>query len=296
VIQIFPYSAQDGIYSQSAGKLAGLTDATGKGAQMTYETIQFDQRDGYAVITLNRPDVLNSFNAQMHAELREAVTTVERDASLRCLLLTAAGRGFCAGQDLSDRKVSADAAPPDLAKTLDTTYNPLLRQLTQMPKPVICAVNGVAAGAGANIALACDIVLAARSASFIQAFCKIGLIPDSGGTWTLPKLVGQARAMGLALLGDKVPAEKAEQWGMIWRCVEDDALMSEAEAMAAHFATQPTKGLGFIKRAIRASHTNTFSEQLDLERDLQSIAGRTQDYREGVAAFMEKRKPQFRGE
>ena len=263
---------------------------------MSYETIQFDIRDGYAAITLSRPDVLNSFNELMHEELRAAVKTAAKDPSLRCLLLTGAGRGFCAGQDLGDRNVAADAAPPDLGQTLDSTYNPLLRQLTGLEMPVICAVNGVAAGAGANIALACDIVLAARSASFIQAFCKIGLIPDAGGTWTLPRLVGQARAMGLAMLGDKVSAEQAEQWGMIWRCVDDEALMTEAEQLAAHLATQPTKGLALIKRAIRASAGNTFSEQLDLERDLQSIAGRSHDFREGVAAFMEKRKPRFRGE
>jgi len=263
---------------------------------MSYETIQFDIRDGYAAITLSRSEVLNSFNALMHEELKAAIKSADKDPAVRCLLLTGAGRGFCAGQDLGDRNTAPEAAPPDLGHTLDTSYNPLMRQLTGLEMPVICAVNGVAAGAGANIALACDIVLAARSASFIQAFCKIGLIPDSGGTWTMPRLVGQARAMGLALLGDKVSAEQAEQWGMIWRCVDDEALMGEAEQLAARLATQPTKGLALIKRAIRASAGNSFSEQLDLERDLQSIAGRSHDYREGVAAFLEKRKPQFRGE
>ncbi len=262
---------------------------------MNFETVELDHRDGYAVLTLNRPDVLNSFNALMHAEIRQAVTSVERDASIRCLLLTGAGRGFCAGQDLGDRNVSDAAAPLDLGAALEENYNPLVRRLTSMDKPVVCAVNGVAAGAGANLALACDIVLAARSASFIQAFCKIGLLPDCGGTWTLPRLVGGARARALALLGDKVPAEQAESWGMIWRCVDDDALQDEAHKLAAHLARQPTLGLSLIKRALLASSTNTLGQQLDLERDLQSVAGRSDDFREGVAAFIDKRTPEFKG-
>ena len=262
---------------------------------MNFETVELDHRDGYAVLTLNRPDVLNSFNALMHAEIRQAVKSVERDASIRCLLLTGAGRGFCAGQDLGDRNVSDAEAPLDLGAALEENYNPLVRRLTSMDKPVICAVNGVAAGAGANLALACDIVLAARSASFIQAFCKIGLLPDCGGTWTLPRLVGGARARALALLGDKVPAEQAESWGMIWRCVDDDALQDEAHKLAAHLARQPTLGLSLIKRALLASSTNTLGQQLDLERDLQSVAGRSEDFREGVAAFIDKRPPEFKG-
>ena len=262
---------------------------------MNFETVELDHRDGYAVLTLNRPDVLNSFNALMHAEIRQAVKSVERDTSIRCLLLTGAGRGFCAGQDLGDRNVSDAAAPLDLGAALEENYNPLVRRLTSMDKPVICAVNGVAAGAGANLALACDIVLAARSASFIQAFCKIGLLPDCGGTWTLPRLVGGARAQALALLGDKVPAEQAESWGMIWRCVDDDALQDEAHKLAAHLARQPTLGLSLIKRALLASSTNTLGQQLDLERDLQSVAGRSEDFREGVAAFIDKRTPEFKG-
>ncbi|CAO3404583.1 2-(1,2-epoxy-1,2-dihydrophenyl)acetyl-CoA isomerase PaaG [Azospirillum palustre] len=263
---------------------------------MTAEkTILLDIADGVATITLNRPDRLNSFTAAMHEELREAIAEVRDDKSVRCLLLTGAGRGFCAGQDLSDRAVAPGAQGPDLGVSIETNYNPLIRSLRSLPMPVVCAVNGVAAGAGANIALACDIVLAARSASFIQAFCKIGLIPDSGGTWTLPRLVGHARAMGLAMLGDKVPAEQAEAWGMIWKAVDDDTLMAEAGALARHLATQPTRGLAFIKQALNASSANDLDTQLDLERDLQREAGRSHDYREGVSAFVEKRAPKFEG-
>jgi 2-(1,2-epoxy-1,2-dihydrophenyl)acetyl-CoA isomerase len=263
---------------------------------MSYETIEFSITEGVAVLTLNRPDSLNSFNTQMHAEVRSALKEVKKDSSVRCLLLTGNGRGFCAGQDLSDRNVAPGAEAPNLGESIEKNYSPLLRTIRSLEMPVICAVNGVAAGAGANIAFACDIVLAAKSASFIQAFCKIGLIPDCGGTWSLPRLVGPARAMALSMLGDKISAEQAEQWGMIWKSVENESLMDEAMAMAKHFATQPTKGLALIKRAIQASATNTFDEQLDLERDLQTLAGRTEDYREGVAAFMEKRQPVFKGQ
>lgn len=262
---------------------------------MSYETIEFSIEDGVAVLKLNRPNSLNSFNAQMHTEVRNALKEVKKDANVRCLLLTGNGRGFCAGQDLSDRNVAPGAEMPNLGESIEKNYSPLLRTLRALEMPVICAVNGVAAGAGANIAFACDIVLAAKSASFIQAFCKIGLIPDCGGTWSLPRLVGPARAMALSMLGDKISAEQAADWGMIWKAVDDEALQDEAMKMAQHFATQPTKGLALIKRAIQASATNTFDEQLDLERDLQTLAGRTDDYREGVAAFMEKRQPQFKG-
>lgn len=262
---------------------------------MSFEHILFTLEQGVATLTLNRPAQLNSFNAQMHQEVREALKQVRQNPEVRCLLITGSGRGFCAGQDLGDRNVAPGAAAPDLGESIEKNYNPLIRALRDLPMPVICAVNGVAAGAGANIALACDITLAARSASFIQAFCKIGLVPDSGGTWTLPRAVGMARAKALALLGDKLSAEQAEQWGMIWRCVDDEALQDEALKLARHLAAQPTYGLALIKRALNASASNSFDAQLDLERDLQRLAGRSEDYREGVAAFMEKRTPQFKG-
>jgi 2-(1,2-epoxy-1,2-dihydrophenyl)acetyl-CoA isomerase len=258
-------------------------------------SVLFAVQDGYAVVTLNRPDRLNSFNAEMHERLRAVLGEAKRSDDVRALLLTGAGRGFCAGQDLSDRVVAADAAPVDLGTTISTYYNPLIRTLHELPKPVVCAVNGVAAGAGANIALACDVVLAARSASFVQAFCRIGLVPDSGGTYFLPRLVGTARAMGLALLGDKLGAEDAERWGLVWKCVDDARLMDEARGLAAQLAAGPTKGLGEIKRALYASPGNSLDAQLDFERDLQRELGRSADYREGVAAFMQKRPPRFTG-
>jgi 2-(1,2-epoxy-1,2-dihydrophenyl)acetyl-CoA isomerase len=262
---------------------------------MAYETIEFEITKGVAVLTLNRPDRMNSFNTQMHGEVRDALKQVKKDGSVRCLLITGNGRGFCAGQDLSDRNVDPNAEMPNLGESIEKNYNPLIRTLQGLEMPVICAVNGVAAGAGANIAFACDIVLAARSASFIQAFCKIGLVPDSGGTWTLPRLVGHARAMALSMLGDKISAEQAQSWGMIWQVIDDEQLKDEALSMAKRLATQPTKGLALIKRAIQSSWDNSFDEQLDLERDLQTLAGRTEDYREGVKAFMEKRQPDFKG-
>lgn len=262
---------------------------------MSFEHILFTIEQGVATLTLNRPEQLNSFNAQMHKEVREALKQVRQNPEVRCLLITGSGRGFCAGQDLGDRNVAPGAVAPDLGESIEKNYNPLIRALRDLPMPVICAVNGVAAGAGANIALACDITLAAKSASFIQAFCKIGLVPDSGGTWTLPRAVGMARAKALALLGDRLSAEQAEQWGMIWRCVDDAALQDEALKLARQLATQPTYGLALIKRALNASASNSFDEQLDLERDLQRLAGRSEDYREGVAAFMAKRTPEFKG-
>jgi 2-(1,2-epoxy-1,2-dihydrophenyl)acetyl-CoA isomerase len=250
---------------------------------------------GVLSLTLNRPDKLNAFNPEMHKLLREALEEARDEAGVRAVLLTGSGRGFCAGQDLSERNLSADAAPIDLSVSLGSNYNPLVRRLRALPKPVVCAVNGVAAGAGANIALACDIVLAARSASFVQSFSRLGLVPDSGGTYFLPRLVGSARAMGLALLAERLPAEEAERWGLIWKAVDDARLMEEARDIARVLAAGPTKGYGLIKKALQASAGNSLDAQLDLERDLQREAGLSEDYREGVAAFMQKRKPQYKG-
>ncbi|ELY3856125.1 2-(1,2-epoxy-1,2-dihydrophenyl)acetyl-CoA isomerase PaaG [Providencia huaxiensis] len=253
------------------------------------------QENGVLTITLNRPDRLNSFNDEMHRQLSDAIKLAERDETIRCLVITGAGRGFCAGQDLNDRNVSVGNETPDLGFSIETYYNPLIRRLTSLPKPIICAVNGVAAGAGAAIALAGDIVIAAKSASFIQSFCRLGLVPDSGGSWFLPQLAGHARAMGMALLGDKISAEQALQWGMIWQVTENEELSDTVNQLAMHLATQPTYGLGLIKKAIYAAATNTLDEQLDLERDLQRLGGRSEDYREGVSAFLNKREPQFKG-
>ena len=246
-------------------------------------------------ITLNRPDRLNSFNDLMHQQLAACLTQAERDENVRCLLITGAGRGFCAGQDLNDRNVDPSGPAPDLGLSVERFYNPLVRRLAALPKPVIAAVNGVAAGAGATLALGCDIVLAARSANFVMAFSKLGLVPDCGGSWFLPRVAGRARAMGLALLGEKLSAEQAAQWGMIWQLVEDAELADTSRQLACHLATQPTFGLGLIKKALQASETNGLDAQLDLERDYQRLAGRSDDYREGVSAFLAKRPPQFSG-
>jgi 2-(1,2-epoxy-1,2-dihydrophenyl)acetyl-CoA isomerase len=246
-------------------------------------------------VILNRPDKLNSFNEAMHAALQGALDRMEGEPAIRAVLLTGAGKGFCAGQDLGDRNMAADQ-DIDLGSTIERLYNPLVRRLRALEKPVVCAVNGVAAGAGANLALACDIVLAARSARFIQAFCRIGLVPDSGGTYFLPRLIGEARARALALTGEAVSAEQALAWGLIWQVVEDDRLQAEAGALAQRLANGPTRGLGLIKRALNASLANDLDRQLDLERDLQREAGRTADYREGVAAFLAKRPAVFRGQ
>lgn len=261
---------------------------------MDFETIILENNGGVARLTLNRPDRLNSFVVQMHEEVSRALEAVSK-SDARVLVLTGAGRGFCAGQDLNDRAV-APGGSVDLGESLEKRYNPLLRRLTSLEMPVICAVNGVAAGAGANIALACDIVIAARSAKFIQSFANIGLIPDSGGTWILPRIAGQARAMGLALTGEPLTAERAEAWGLIWKCVDDDKLMEEANALAAKFAQAPTRGLAATKNLIREGGARTLDAQLDIERDAQSALGRTSDYREGVAAFTEKRAPKFSGD
>jgi 2-(1,2-epoxy-1,2-dihydrophenyl)acetyl-CoA isomerase len=263
---------------------------------MAYETILFSVEDAAARLTLNRPDRLNSFTVQMHDEIRDALDHIDADKSVRVLLITGAGRGFCAGQDLSDRAVTPGNDGVDLGASLEERYNPLIRRLTSLEMPVICAVNGVAAGAGANIAFAADIVLAARSAKFIQSFANIGLVPDSGGTWILPRLVGQARALGLTLTGDPLFAEKAEEWGLIWKAVDDDKLAEEANALVAKFASAPTRGLAETKQAIRSTWSRSLDQQLDLERDLQRKLGKTDDYREGVDAFMNKRKPEFKGQ
>src|SRR6476660_4619482 len=257
---------------------------------MPYETIQFEP-GAIARITLNRPDRLNSFTAQMHGELRDALANL---GEARVVVLTGAGRGFCAGQDLNDRAVAPGEAV-DVGETVQACWNPLIRTLTSMPHPVIALVNGVAAGAGANIALACDIVVAAKSAKFIQSFSAIGLIPDSGGTWALPRLIGQARALGLALTGEPLPADKAEEWGMIWKAVEDDALDAEVDAVADKLASLPPLGLAAIKEMIRASWQHSLDEELERQAGAMRRLGFTEDYREGVAALLEKRQPSFKG-
>lgn len=260
---------------------------------MTHETILFSTDDGLARLTLNRPERLNAFNAKMHVEVAEAIGRVEADPSARVLLITGAGRAFCAGQDLSERDV--DAGPLDLGKATGEHYNPLVRRLAALRVPVLCAVNGVAAGAGVNIALACDIVLARRSAKFVQAFSAIGLIPDAGGTWALPHLVGQSRALGFTLLGETILAEQAESWGLIWKAVDDDQFDAEVERVARQLGNGPTRGLAAAKRAIRGAQHTTLSAQLDVERDAQRECGLTDDYREGVTAFKARRSPRFVG-
>jgi 2-(1,2-epoxy-1,2-dihydrophenyl)acetyl-CoA isomerase len=262
---------------------------------MAYQTVLFEHTDGVARLTLNRPDRLNSFNVQMHEEVRDAIQRTRDAAECRVLVLTGAGRGFCAGQDLGDRAVAPGGSAVDLGESIELRYKPLVLALRSLPMPVIAAVNGVAAGAGANIALACDLVIATRSASFIQSFSKLGLVPDSGGTWTLPRLIGTARAMGLALLGDKLSAEQAAQWGLIWRCADDATFATEVDQLAKQLAAAPTRGLARTKQAIYGSGLRTLEQQLDVERDLQRELGYSADYAEGVAAFTEKRTPRFTG-
>lgn len=262
---------------------------------MSEEPVLYEKRADYALVTLNRPDRLNSFNEAQHKALRATIDRAETE-ECRAILLTGAGRAFCAGQDLSERsQMLGEGQPLDLGSTIERFYNPLIRRLRGMRMPVVCAVNGVAAGAGANIALAADIVLAARSAKFIQAFSKIGLVPDSGGTWFLPRLIGEARAKALALTAEPLSAEDAAAWGLIWRVVDDEKLMVEAATLAARLAKGPTHAFGLTKQAIQAASENALDAQLDLERDLQREAGASDDYKEGVAAFLEKRPAQFTG-
>jgi 2-(1,2-epoxy-1,2-dihydrophenyl)acetyl-CoA isomerase len=259
------------------------------------EEVRIEQGDGWWKLVLNRPDKLNAANEAMLTALLAALDAAEADSACRALLLTGAGRGFCAGQELGPAVMPGPDGPPDLGEVA-VLHHRLIRRLRAVPLPVVCAVNGVAAGAGASYALACDVVLAGQSAKFIQAFVKIGLVPDSGASFFLPRLIGEARARALAMLGEAVDAAKAEAWGMIWKVVEDAALQQEAEALAAHLAKQPTEALAAMKRLFAASTTNTLDAQLDLEQNLQATAGRSADYAEGVRGFLEKRAPAFRGQ
>lgn len=261
---------------------------------MAYDTIALGISKGVARLVLNRPAQLNAFNEAMHLELADALTSIQADSAIRCLLITGAGRGFCAGQDLGAVDLESESSL-DLGAALDTYYNPLVKRITGMNIPVIAAVNGVAAGAGANFALCCDIVIAARSASFIQSFSKIGLVPDCSGTWFLPRLIGPARAAALALTGDKLDAETAADWGLIWKTVEDDALVETTEQLAQQLANGPTAALALTKRILHTSWQNDLPTQLDLERDYQRALSTNTDFREGVRAFTEKRSPEFTG-
>ncbi|WP_420409950.1 2-(1,2-epoxy-1,2-dihydrophenyl)acetyl-CoA isomerase PaaG [Hoeflea sp.] len=257
------------------------------------EAVLTDRAGGVLEITLNRPDRLNSFNDDMHAAMADALRQAESDKACRAVLLTGAGRGFCAGQDLDARNPDKMDGPPDLGDTLERLYNPMIRRIRGLGKPVVCAVNGVAAGAGANVALACDIVLAARSAKFIQSFARVGLIPDAGGSWMLPRLIGEARAKAIAMTAEPVTAERAESWGMIWRCVDDAELMSEARGLASRLAAGPTFGLGQMKDLMQRAAGHGLDAHLDLEARYQRAAGQSPDYAEGVRAFLEKREPKF---
>ena len=263
---------------------------------MTYQNIRFEvQEGGIARLTLNRPDKLNSFNGAMHAELRAALDTVQLDKTIRVLVITGAGRGFCAGQDLADPDMAMGPMRPDIGNVVEQTYKPLMLALQNLRVPTLAMINGIAAGAGASLALACDLVIAAKSASFLQAFSKIGLIPDTGGTWFLPQRVGMARALGLALLADKLPAEKAAEWGLIWQAVDDAELATTVDKLAAQLATMPTKALVRTRQAMHAAPNHTLEQQLNMEGSFMRELGWSPDFAEGVAAFMEKRAPKFTG-
>jgi len=265
---------------------------------MNYSLIQFDVREGVARLTLNRPDKMNSFNADMHAEVRDALDSIQTNAAVRVLVITGAGRGFCAGQDLADAEVrfTPGETPPDLGDVVERHYKPLVMRLSQLRVPTIAAVNGIAAGAGASLALACDMVVATQSASFVLPFSNIGLIPDTGCSWHLPQRIGQARAMGLALTGKKLPAAQAAEWGMIWEAVEDAAFAASVDTLAAKLATMPTKALVRTRQAMQLANTHTFEEHLTYEGTLMRELGKSADYVEGVSAFLEKRAPKFTGE
>ena len=263
-----------------------------------FKYIGYAVASGIATITLNRPDKLNSLTGDMALEVHSALDSAAADQSAKAVVLTGAGRAFCAGQDLADPAMSptpGSNAPADIGDVVEAFYSPLVRRLRAMPKPVVCAVNGVAAGAGANIALACDIVIAVQTASFIQPFCKLGLVPDAGGTWLLPQLVGRSRAVGLAMLGDKLSAEQAAQWGLIWKYVATADFEAEVNSVARALAAGPTLGYVRTREAIDAAATSTLDAQLDMERDMQRELGNSLDYAEGVKAFIAKRPPVFVG-
>ena len=265
-------------------------------AQASSQSVLLESLDsGVLSLTLNRPERMNAFNAALQEALRRAFQRAATDDECRVVLVTGAGKGFCAGADLTDRAIKPGEQRPDLGESLDKRYNPLIRAMRSLPKPIVCAVNGAAAGAGANFALACDVVVAAKSARFLQAFARIGLVPDAGGTWILPRLIGDARARALMMLADPIDAEQAAAWGLIYRAVDDDQLMGVAQEIAERFAAGPTRAYGLMKRAFLASSVNSLDAQLDLERDLQREAGKGDDFLEGVKAFLEKRPPNFRG-